>query len=144
MSLWLCANASAQIFVACLLGWVMLLPMQPWGKRLKETLPTMRAMLSAHLDFILLALTQLLVAFVATRVELSHPRVIFGLLVFGGWVNPLPYLFRGKGVDAFVMAGGARQRLASALSGTSSAALTVAWGLVTMELVRACLRAQGT
>lgn len=140
MSLWLSANASAQIFVACLLGWVMLLPMQPWGKRLKATLPSTRAMLSAHLDFILLALAQGLVAFVSTRVELAYPRTLVALLVFGGWVNPLPYLFRAKGVDAFVMAGDARQRLASALSGVSSAALTIAWGMITVQLV---LRASG-
>lgn len=141
MPLWLCTNAVAQVFVACLLGWTMLIPMQPWGKRWRELVPP-RAMLAAHLDWIMLGLTQVLAAFAFTRITVAHPNWIFGLLIFGGWINPIPYLLRGKGLDAFVFAGQLKQRLATTLSGVSSLALTVAWGMLLVQLVGACL-AQG-
>jgi hypothetical protein len=130
----LLTNAVAQVLVACLLGWYMLVPLQPWGTRFK-TLP-MKALLAAHLDFILLALTQLLAAAVEREAGLPSPRLVTGLLILGGWLNPLPYLFRGAGVDAFVLAGPTRQRLAAGLAGFSSVCLTVAWALVLIHLVK--------
>jgi hypothetical protein len=48
------------------------------------------------------------------------------LMVFGGWINPLAYVFRAFGVNAFQFSGGLLQRFAAALGGVSSAAIVVA------------------
>ncbi len=137
---WLLAlNASLQIVFSSVLGFVMLVPMQPWGKRWR--LPVQpKALLAAHLDWIMLAFMQLGAAFVLGRWPLPAHALIAWLLVFGGWVNPVPYILRGVGVDAFVLAGGAKQRLAAVLSGTSALAILVAWSVLSVELA-ACPRA---
>jgi hypothetical protein len=61
MTLVLLKNAAAQILVASLLGWWMLVPLQPWGKRFAGLISG-KGLLAAHLDWILLALTQGLAA----------------------------------------------------------------------------------
>jgi hypothetical protein len=50
--------------------------------------------------------------------------------VIGGWLNPLTYVFRGYGVNAFVLAGAPGQRSASLLGLASSLALATGWGLL--------------
>jgi hypothetical protein len=52
------------------------------------------------------------------------------MLVFGGWVNPLPYLVRGFGIDAFVFAGPPVQRAAASVAAVSVAAIIAAWVLI--------------
>lgn len=138
MQLLLVTNAIAQVFFSCLFGWAMLVPMQPWGKKWRDALPA-RAALSAHLDWIMLALAQGLAAFASGLVEPRHPTLVTALLVFGGWVNPVPYLLRAKGTDAFVLAGSTRQRAAALLAGASSLALTIGFFLLLVDLVRKLL-----
>jgi hypothetical protein len=135
MSQLLLANAAAQLLVASLLGWWMLIPMQPWGGRLRG-LVSRSALLAAHLDWILLALTQGLAAYVHQTHPLEREALLTGALIAGGWLNAVPYLFRGVGVDAFVFAGPLRQRLATTLSGLSALALTLAWADIAQQLVR--------
>ncbi|APR77485.1 Hypothetical protein A7982_02832 [Minicystis rosea] len=135
MQLLLVTNAVAQVLFSCLFGWAMLVPMQPWGQRWRNILPV-KAALAAHLDWIMLGLAQGLVAYASGLVEPRHPTLVTALLVFGGWVNPVPYLLRAKGTDAFVLAGGLRQRAAALLAGTSSLALTIGFSLILVDLVR--------
>jgi hypothetical protein len=134
---WLLAfNASLQIVFSSSLGFVMLVPMQPWGRRLR--LPVERkALLAAHLDWLMLAFMQMGAAFVLDRWSLGAHRAIAWLLVLGGWVNPVPYLLRGAGIDAFVLAGSTKQRLAATLSGVSALSILVAWVLLAVQLVQA-------
>jgi hypothetical protein len=49
------------------------------------------------------------------------------LLAANGWINPIPYVLRALGTNAFVFAGRYRQRIAAAASAVSSLALTGAW-----------------
>jgi hypothetical protein len=138
----LLCNAAAQVFVACLLGWWMLIPMQPWGAALRRK-GSARALLAAHLDWILLALTQCLAAVIHQVFRLQHETLITAALVAGGWLNPVPYLLRAFGVDAFVFAGRWPQRLAAGVAGASALALTLAWGAICWQLLgpgRASLR----
>ena len=130
----LLCNAAAQVFVACLLGWCMLIPMQPWGAALRKK-GASRALLAAHLDWILLALTQGLVAGIHQVFGLHHEALITTALIVGGWLNPVPYLLRAFGVDAFVFAGRWTQRLAAGLAGASALALTLAWGAICWQLL---------
>lgn len=133
MTLVLLKNAAAQVLVASLLGWWMLVPLQPWGKRFAGLISG-KALLAAHLDWILLALTQGLAATINHFHPLESQALLTGALIAGGWLNALPYLFRGVGVDAFVFAGPLRQRLATTLSGASALVLTVAWADICWQL----------
>lgn len=125
-------NAAAQIAFSCLLGWVMLIPLQPWGKALRRPAvgPALRA---AHLDWLMLAFMQAAAAFLLSRDPLPAADWIARLLIFGGWVNPIPYLLRAFGINAFVFAGGPAQRLSAAISGVSSVAITAAWVMALVQ-----------
>jgi hypothetical protein len=131
----LSANASAQVLVSSLLGAAMLIPMQPWAAGLKAKV-NLRALLSTHLDWLMLAFMQwgAAVTMMHWPVTRSLPTAV--LLIAGGWANALPYLFRAFGINAFAMTGGLVQRAAAALSGLSSTAIIAAWGLVCWRIAR--------
>lgn len=112
-------NAALQILVSSFFGVLMLVPMQPWGRALRPRLDA-KAMLAAHLDWLMLAFMQLGASFIFTRWPVTASTGTAWMLVFGGWVNPLPYLVRGFGVDAFVFAA----------AGISIAAIIGAWLLI--------------
>jgi len=122
-------NAALQILVSSFFGVLMLVPMQPWGRALRPRLDA-KAMLAAHLDWLMLAFMQLGASFIFTRWPVTASTGTAWMLVFGGWVNPLPYLVRGFGVDAFVFAGPPTQRAAAAVAGISIAAIIGAWLLI--------------
>lgn len=116
-------SGSGAMFFACLLGVVMLVPMQRSGQR-----PTARgAITSAHLDWIMLGLMEGLAAGLCVLFELQPPAWVIVAMIFGAWANPLPYLFRAFGVDAFRFAGGPVQRLGASLGALSSLALIGSW-----------------
>ena len=122
-------NAALQIFVSCVFGVLMLVPMQPWGRALRPRLNA-KALLATHLDWLMLAFMQLGAAFVFTQWPVTATRGVACALVFGGWVNPLPYLLRGFGIDAFVFAGPPVQRVAATLAGISVVAIIAAWATI--------------
>lgn len=122
----LCFNASLQIFVSCLLGVAMLIPLQPWARGLARGFDY-KSVGHAHLDWLMLAFMQFGAAFVMKEWPPVRDISTAWLLVFGGWMNATPYLFRAFGVNAFVLAGDWRQILATSLAGLSSAAVVVAW-----------------
>jgi hypothetical protein len=127
---WLLVSAAAELIAACLLGFVMLLPMQPWGAALRQRLPPTRGLLSVHLDLIMLALMQLAAAAAMRAVPATHDRPVALLLVVGGWMNVTPYVWRLAGVNAFALAGGPLQRLAALFALASTLALTAAWTIL--------------
>jgi hypothetical protein len=129
----LTVNAAAQVFVSSLLGWLMLLPLQPWGGALKRL--DLKALRSTHLDWLMLAFMQWGAAFVMSRFPAAASVLAAGLLVFGGWANALPYLFRGFGIDAFVLAGPPKRFAPASLAGLSSLAITVAWAKVLLGVL---------
>ena len=128
-------NAGLQVLFASLVGVYMLLPLQPWGAKLRGRIDA-RSILSAHLDWLMLAFMQWGAAFTMWRFTEARSLLAAWLLVFGGWLNPTPYLFRGLGIDAFVFAGPPRQRLAAALAGASVAAIIAAWVITLVRLAR--------
>jgi hypothetical protein len=134
-ALLLAGNAGAQVLVSSLLGTFMLVPMQPWGKQLAVRV-NMKALLSTHLDWLMLAFMQFAAAFIMDRWAGTQSLVVAMLLVFGGWTNPTPYLLRGFGINAFVMAGGAKQRAAAAVAGMSSLAIIAGWAILLFGLLR--------
>jgi hypothetical protein len=119
-------NASLQILVSCLFGVLMLVPMQPWGRALRSRINA-KALLATHLDWLMLAFMQLGASFIFSRWPVTAGIGTAWMLVFGGWVNPLPYLVRGFGIDAFVFAGPPAQRASALVAGTSVVAIIAAW-----------------
>jgi hypothetical protein len=130
----LAANGAFQIIVSCVLGFVMLVPMQPWGKALAPRL-NLRSMLAAHLDWIMLAFMQWGASYIMSTWPHSASMPCAWLLVFGGWTNPTPYLLRGFGLNAFVLAGSSKQRIAASIGGLSSLAILIAWVWLTARLL---------
>jgi hypothetical protein len=128
----LATNGSAQILVSSLLGVFMLVPLQPWAKGRPRV--NAKALLAVHLDLLMLAFMQFAAAFVLGRWPLARGHIVAWLLVFGGWVNPSPYLFRGFGINAFVLGGPWPQRLAAGLGGLSVLAILTAWTMVVAAL----------
>lgn len=124
--IWLLSfNAGAQLLASSLLGSLMLLPMQPWAAGLRRRW-NQKALLATHLDLYMLAFMQLGVAFIMGRHGATASTTTAWLLVFGGWMNPLPYLLRGFGINAFVFAGPGKQRAFAALGGLSVTAILIA------------------
>jgi hypothetical protein len=122
-------NAALQILVSSVFGVLMLVPMQPWGKALRSRVNA-RALLATHLDWLMLAFMQFGASFIFSRWPVTASPGAAWMLVFGGWVNPLPYLIRGFGIDAFVFAGPPVQRVAASIAAVSVAAIITAWVLI--------------
>ena len=86
-----------------------------------------KGLLSAHLDWIMLAFMQGLAAGLLVLFDLSVSGWIIAALIFGGWMIAVPYFLRAFGINAFVYGGGVIQRVASVLGGVSVFAVTAAW-----------------
>ncbi|MGF1512050.1 MAG: hypothetical protein ACFB9M_21370 [Myxococcota bacterium] len=122
----LVVSGGAAILWSSLLGFGMLVPMQPWARGWAGK-PNVKPVGSAHLDWIMLALmlglaAQVLVAF---EVRVSWTAII--ALAAGAWLNPLPYVFRAFGVNAFVLGGPPRQVAAASLGFASSVGIIYGW-----------------
>ena len=124
---WLLVSAALEIVVSCLLGYLMLVPMQPWARGLREKWPPARGLMSVHLDLIMLALMQGSAAFGMSALPGGRDGLAAVLLVASGWMNVTPYAWRLVGVDAFALAGRPLQRFAAFTSLLSTLALTAGW-----------------
>ena len=124
-------NGAAQIAFSSLLGWAMLIPRQTWGRRLQRLQG--RDFTAAHLDWLMLAFMQFGASYSFTRHAFPHATWIAVGLVAGGWLNPVPYVLRGLGINAFAFAGDWKQRLSAAISGASSLAIAGAWIAIVVE-----------
>jgi len=129
-------NACAQIAVSSVFGTLMLLPMQPWFPW-KASGKTMREMMAVHLDWYMLAFMQCAAASLiqhhltlSSTDDASQTLICAKLLMFGGWMNPSAYFFRGIGIDAFVIdiKSSLSQKLAVALGAVSATSILLAWG----------------
>lgn len=130
----LASNAAIQVLVSSLLGTIMLIPMQPWGKRFASRI-NMKSLLATHMDWYMLAFMQFGAAFTMDHWPSTASLHIAALLVFGGWTNALPYLLRGFGVNAFVMGGDTVQRVSAAIAGLSVLAIIVAWTVLAWQML---------
>lgn len=130
----LSCNAAAQVFVSSLLGTFMLIPLQPWGRKLAGRV-NMKSLLATHLDWYMLAFMQWGAAFMMLQWPEAREPWIAALLIFGGWTNALPYLLRGFGINAFALAGDTVQRVSASIAGLSVIAILVAWATVLVRLL---------
>ncbi|MBL8937385.1 MAG: hypothetical protein JNM69_22685 [Archangium sp.] len=130
----LTGNAALQVLVSCLLGFAMLVPRQPWAKRLAPHFDQ-KALLSVHLDWLMLAFMQWGAVLVMTQWPGAAQPWVAWLLVVGGWLNVVPYWCRAFRIDAFVLAGPPVQLVAASVSGLSATGLLVAWGRLGWEIL---------
>lgn len=86
-------NAALQFLFSTVLGWLLLIPIQPWGRRFASFIKRPHALTAAHVDWYLLALMQMAAAFGMAVFPTDHATAISWLLIAGGWLNPVPYAF---------------------------------------------------
>ena len=130
----LACNAGAQVLVSSLLGSFMLLPMQPWGRKVAARV-NMKSLLATHLDWYMLAFMQWGAAFIMSHWPTTRAPWIAVCLIFG-WTNALPYLLRGFGINVFVMGGGAVQRVCAGIAGLSVLAILSAWTGILLRMAQ--------
>lgn len=127
-------NASIQILVSSLLGFLLLIPMQPWGKNFLKNVRNLHDLRSTHLDWLMLAFMQYGAAFALMNVSATKPGIVAGLLVFGGWMNATPYLVRGIwGINAFSLSGDGRQMFFASLGLISVLSIIIAWSWIVID-----------
>jgi hypothetical protein len=122
---WLARSAVLQVGWSIVLGWAMLLPHQAWGapfRRLRH-----RDVTAAHVDWVVLALLELGASYLLSLRPVPHASLAAVLLVYGGWMNPVPYFLRAFGVNAFSFSGSAVDRFSAAVAASSVVAITLGW-----------------
>jgi len=119
-------SGAASMLFSTFLGFVMLVPMQPWGRHLLKGL-NFKQFGAAHLDWLMLGLMQGLAGGLIVAFAVAPASSAVWAMVLGGWLNPLAYIFRAFGVNAFAFEGSAAQRFAAALGLGSSLAIAYAW-----------------
>lgn len=125
-------SGGLSILFASLLGTVMLIPLQPWGKGLFKAV-NFKQLLAAHLDWVMLGLMQGLAGGLIAVFALAPSATIVWFMVIGGWLNPLPYLFRAFGINAFALTGSPVQRAAATLGAISAAMIIIAWSALLLQ-----------
>ena len=124
----LVSNALIQITFSAWFGFWLLYRLHVAGHRNGA-----RDLVAAHVDWIVLGLVQVAVAFGLKHLVLDIAALPVVLIVFAGWLNPVPYLARGLGVNAFVYGGSAAQRVLALLGAASAISLVagLSWISVT-------------
>lgn len=119
-------SGAAAILFSSAIGFVMLVPLQHWGQRFAKGL-NFKQFGAAHLDWIMLGLMQGLAGAIITGFSVEPSYLVVWAMIFGAWINPLSYVFRGFGINAFAFDGGFTQRTAALLGLSSSLAIVCAW-----------------
>jgi hypothetical protein len=131
---WLVTSGCLAIFLSCFLGVAMLIPHQT-GSSNDKTAINFKHVGAAHIDWIMLGLMTSAAGGLIVLFDLRPPASIIGLMIFGAWINPLSYVFKAFGINAFQFGGSTTQRLASLLGGVSSLSIIAAWLLVFAMIV---------
>jgi hypothetical protein len=128
-------SGGLSILFASLLGAAMLIPLQPWGQRFAKGM-NFRQLTAAHLDWIMLGLMQGLAAGLILAFALMPSALTVWAMVIGGWMNPLPYLFRAFGINGFSLSGPPLQKIAASMGAVSSSFILVAWAILLLSAWR--------
>ncbi len=123
-------SGSISIFFSAWIGVLMLFMHRPVEGQRSTLSVDFKQIGAAHIDWILLGLMQGLCGVLILLFDAVISPEILWLMSLGAWFNPLAYVFRAFGINAFAFAGPPIQRLAAALGGASSLAILVAWSVV--------------
>lgn len=128
----LIANALVQItFTAWFGGWLL------YRLHLAKRRSGMRDLVAAHVDWVILGLVQVAVAYASNSCGAHDVTLPAALLAVAGWLNPVPYLARGAGVNAFEFGGSRLQRVLAAVGAMSVVCLTLGLTWITIAVLRA-------
>ncbi|MBL8683272.1 MAG: hypothetical protein JNK05_29150 [Myxococcales bacterium] len=133
--LWLLRSVLVQVLFSILLGWVMLIPRQPWGAKLKPLLS--KDFTAAHTDWLMLAFMQAVALGVLRVAPIAHAPLVAVCLIVGGWLNPLPYALRAFGINAFSLSGSPVQKASALLGAGSAVAITIGWATLVFDALKA-------
>lgn len=121
-------SGGSAILFSSILGLFMLLPMQKeHPKEVANPTIIFKHIGAAHIDWIMLGLMLGLAAALIHIFNITAEPFAVYCLIFGAWINPLPYVFRAFGINAFRFGGNITQRLAATLGLTSSLAIVYGW-----------------
>ena len=126
----LALSGSISIFFSAWIGVLMLFPRKPKADPNDKPNVNFKQIGAAHIDWILLGLMQGLAGVLIFLFGITPAYYVLWIMAFGAWFNPLPYVFRAFGVNAFVFAGGPVQRIAAGMGGLSSTAILVSWSMI--------------
>lgn len=129
-------SGALAVAFSSVLGLAMLVPLQSWGRRLGKGM-NFKQIGAAHLDWIMLGLMQGLAGGLIALFGLDAAPAAVWAMIFGAWANPLPYVFRAFGVNAFAFGGGPVQRAAAALGLMSSLTILFAWSVILSGALKA-------
>jgi hypothetical protein len=132
---WLVTSGCLAIFGSSLFGLLLLTP----SVRNPENATRLKQLGKAHIDWIILGLMSAAAGILVWLHDLNVHAAFIMLILFGAWTNPLPYVFRAYGIDAFRFAGGVGQRSAAGFGAVSVAAVLVGWSGIFVQVVRAIL-----
>ncbi|KQZ73801.1 hypothetical protein ASE06_15805 [Sphingopyxis sp. Root214] len=130
----LALSGSISIFFSAWIGVIMLFPRRPNRDAGEAGGVNFKQIGAAHIDWIMLGLMQGLAGLLILLFAITPAPYVLWLMAFGAWLNPLPYVFRAFGINAFVFAGGPVQRSAATLGGLSSTAILVSWSLIFLSI----------
>ncbi len=122
-------SGCAAVLFSSLLGALMLIPLQAHEPKQKSGI-NFKHIGAAHIDWIMLGLMQGMAGALIWVFSLDIAIWALVLMIFGGWANPVPYVFRAFGINAFQFRGNLIQRSAAALGGASSLAIIVSWSVI--------------
>ncbi|MDO9453901.1 MAG: hypothetical protein Q7J29_13700 [Stagnimonas sp.] len=126
----LALSGSISIFFSAWIGVLMLFPRKPKADSNDPQRVNFKQIGAAHIDWIMLGLMQGLAGLLIQLFGVTPEPYVLWIMAFGAWLNPLPYVFRAFGVNAFVFAGGPLQRTAAAMGGLSSTAILFSWSMI--------------
>lgn len=126
----LALSGSISIFFSAWIGVIMLFPRRPDPGSSAAPGVNFKQIGAAHLDWIMLGLMQGLAGLLILLFAVTPAPYVLWMMAFGAWLNPLPYVVRAFGINAFVFAGGPLQRSAATLGGLSSTAILASWSMI--------------
>ncbi|MEP2987757.1 MAG: hypothetical protein ABJN65_16945 [Parasphingorhabdus sp.] len=124
-------SGSLAIFWSSLVGLFMMIPHLRSSALTKRTSNIdFRQLLAAHLDWIMLGLMQGLAALLIFAFSIKPSIWVVIAMIYGGWMNAVPYFLRAFGINAFVFAGGILAKTANILGGISVFAVIISWAFL--------------
>lgn len=132
----LALSGSLSIFFSAWIGVLMLFPRPPKSESDTPPKVNFKQIGAAHIDWILLGLMQGLAGVLIYLFGVTPTNAMVWIIAFGAWFNPLPYVFRAFGINAFVFAGGPIQRIASGMGGLSSTAILLGWSMIFWQIAK--------
>lgn len=130
----LALSGSIAIFFSAWVGVMMLFPRRERPADPDRRPVNMKQIGAAHLDWIMLGLMQALAGMLLWLFDTTPIALSVWLIAFGGWVNPLSYVFRAFGINAFVYGGGPLQKVGAVVGGLSSLSIIAGWSLIFWQI----------